>query len=507
MYDINWLALLPLLLFVGLGLVTMLLSVAMRADSEKTGYFTLAGLAGTGIYTSWFWAMNRGASFPMFKGMLTVDGFSLFFTMLFVIIAALATLTAIPYLTRDGEQRGEFYSLMLFSLVGMIVMVSSTDLITLFLGFETMSLAIYVLVGWRRHAVISNEAVLKYFFLGSFAAGIFLYGIALTFGTTGSTNLVALHQVVTTTNVLAQPLLMLGLMMILAAVAFKVAAFPFHMWMPDVYEGAPTPVTGFMATAVKAAAFGMLIRMFMLAFGIDELGNVTYHVLWGLAIVTMFLGNAFALVQQNIKRMLAYSSIAHTGYLLIAIIALPNPDAASAIMYYLVAYAFTNLGALACISFLNGRDEKYVNIADLAGAAWKHPLVGLGMAVAMFSLIGFPPTAGFFAKYYLFIAAFKSGLAPLVVVAIVNSILSVFYYLRVVVVMYMAPADTAVERTEKLPGATKVAIVYAMVAVLWAGMGWVNLTGLLPGAGPLLDSAKASVRTLSAPVNPPSAMR
>lgn len=507
MYDINWLALLPLLLVTGLGLLTMLLSVSFSHRHERVGYTALAGLAGVALYTAWFWAGHPNANFNMFNGMVTIDGFSLFFYTLFAIIGGVVTLIAIPYLTRDDEQRGEFYALMLFSIVGMMVMVSSTDLITLFFGFETMSLAIYILVGWRRNAVISNEAVLKYFFLGSFLAGVFLYGIALIFGTTGSTNLVAVRDVVLSTNVLAQPLLMIGLLMVLSGVAFKVAAFPFHMWMPDVYEGAPSPVTGFMATAVKAAAFAMIVRMFMLAFGIEEVGNVMYHVLWGLAIVTMFVGNAFALVQKNVKRMLAYSSVAHTGYLLIGVMALPDVDAASAIMYYLVAYAFTNLGALACISFLNGKQERFVNIDDFAGAAWRHPLVALGMAVCMFSLIGFPPTAGFFAKYYLFIAAFKADMAPLVIVAIVNSILSVFYYLRVVVVMYMrddAVADDGVKPS--LP--TKLAIVYTSVAVIWAGLGTVSLTGLLPGAGPLLASAKASAQGLLTPGGtPPAAMR
>lgn len=506
MYDINWLALLPMLLVTVLGLAAMLLSVTFDRHHDRVGYFAIAGLAAMGLYTTWFWAAHPNASYTMFNGMVTIDSASLFFYILFAIIGGVSSLIAIPHLARDDEQRGEFYTLLLFSIVGMMVMVSSTDLITLFLGFETMSLAIYVLTGWRRHSVISNEAVLKYFFLGSFAAGIFLYGIALIFGTTGSVNLVALRDIVVTTNVLAQPLLMIGILMVLAAVAFKVAAFPFHMWMPDVYQGAPSPVTAFMATAVKAAAFGMILRMFTLAFGIEEVGNVLYHVLWGLAIVTMFVGNAFALVQKNVKRMLAYSSVAHTGYLLVAVAALPDVDAASAIMYYLVAYAFTNLGALACVSFLNRKDEKYVNVDDFAGAAWKHPLVGLGMAVCMFSLIGFPPTAGFFAKYYLFVAAFKAGMAPLVVVAIINSILSVYYYLRVVAVMYMKPESVADDGV-KLAGPTKLAIIYASVAVIWAGIGPLNLTGLLPGAGPLLDSAKASARALLTPGGVPSAMR
>ncbi|HEY9724045.1 MAG TPA: NADH-quinone oxidoreductase subunit N, partial [Oscillatoriaceae cyanobacterium] len=410
MLDVNWLAILPLLLVTGFALLTMLLTVFVK-DATRVGYFAFASAVAIAVYTAYMWAASKGVSATTFAGAVTVDGFSYFFYLLFLMIAAVTILAAIPYLTRERAQHGEFYSLVLFCVVGMMVMVSSNDLMALFLGFETMSLCVYILTGWRRHVLKSNEAVLKYYFLGAFAAGVFLYGIALLYGTTATTSLVGIRTYIATTDVMAQPLLVFGALMVLAAIGFKIAAFPFHMWMPDVYEGAPAPVTGFMATAVKAAAFGLLTRVVIDVFG----GNLHFlglNVIWWLAILSMFVGNVFALVQQNLKRMLAYSSIAHTGYLLVGVCALPDPTAGSAILYYLVAYAFTNLGALACVAFLSSKDEARQNIADYAGAAYKHPLVGLGLAVSMFSLIGFPPSAGFFGKYYIFVAALKNGLGP-----------------------------------------------------------------------------------------------
>jgi NADH-quinone oxidoreductase subunit N len=367
------------------------------------------------------------------------------------------------------------------------------------LGFETMSLSVYVLTGYRRHVAASNEAILKYYFLGALAAAVFLYGIALIYGTAHTINLVLLREQLTSPALAAQPLMVLGALMVMTAVAFKIAAFPFHMWLPDVYQGAPTPATAFMATGVKAAAFALLLRLFVGLFAVGDLHDIAVSVVWYLAVLTMFVGNVFALVQQNIKRLLAFSSVAHTGYLLVAVCALPDPDAASAIMFYLVGYAFTNLGALAVVSWLQQREERLQNVEDFAGLAWRYPLAGLGMAVCMFSLIGFPPTAGFFGKYYLFLAAIKAGYVPLVIIAIINSILSVWYYLRVIVVMYMKPAsEAAVEQPLGWPG--RVAVVYAAVAVIWAGVGTVNLTVLLPGAAPLLAHAKAAVTSMTAPV-------
>lgn len=505
MYNIDWLALLPTLLVAGMGLLVMLLSAFMEKQPARVGYFSLAGLLGIGVLVAATWASNPAPS-TFFNDMVTVDSFSLFFYLLFIIIAAVSVLIAIPYLERDGMNRGEYYALMFFSLAGMFVLVSSNDLITLFLGFETMSLAIYVLAGYRRNAVASNEAALKYYFLGAFAAGIFLYGIAFLYGAVGSTNLVAIHAHLVASDAAAQPILIIGGLMVLSAVAFKIAAFPSHMWMPDVYEGAPTPVTAFMSTAVKAAAFALVMRVFLLVFGVGVLETIGLQVVWWLAILTMFVGNLFAMAQKNVKRMLAYSSVAHTGYLLVGVAALPDVDAGAAIMYYLVAYALTNLGALACLSFLQGRDERLQTVDDLAGAGWRYPLLGLGMAVFMFSLIGFPPFAGFFGKYYLFLAAIKAGLMPLVVIAVINSILSVYYYLRVVVVMFMRP-EGAVHETAKTPTPIKVAVGYAMVAVIWAGIGVVNFTWLLPGAAPLIAQAKASAATLIAPGHAAQAKR
>lgn len=504
MLDVNWLALLPMLLVAGFALLTMLLSAFVK-DASRVGYFAFAGSVAIAVYTAYLWAASKGVAATTFAGAVTVDGFSYFFYLLFLMIAAVSILAAEPYLTRERSQHGEFYTLILFAVVGMMVMVSSNDLMALFLGFETMSLSVYILTGWRRHSLKSNEAVFKYYFLGAFAAGVFLYGIALLYGTIGTTSLLAMRSYLATTDVMAQPLLIFGALMVLAAIAFKIAAFPFHMWMPDVYEGAPAPVTGFMATAVKAAAFGLLTRVVVDVFG-SHLHFLGLNVIWWLAILSMFVGNVFALVQQNMKRMLAYSSIAHTGYLLVGIAALPDPTAGSAILYYLVAYAFTNLGALACVAFLSAKDETRQNISDFAGAAWKHPLVGLGLAVSMFSLIGFPPSAGFFGKYYLFIAALKNGLGPLAVILIINSILSVYYYLRVIVTLYMAP-PAAEEVTVKAPAATRWAIAYTTVAVLWAGMGGINLTAFLPGASPLVDSARASVMSLLTGDKVPTAMR
>ncbi|MDB5097986.1 MAG: nuoN [Cyanobacteria bacterium RYN_339] len=490
----------PLFPFLALGilaLVAMLLSVLV-SNATRVAYFSVAGLALVGVGSSAYGAHYPGGVARMFGGAVWIDSFSVFFYGLFVMIGIISILMAVPYLDRDQQNHGEYYTLILFALVGMFVMVSSNDLITLFLGFETMSLAVYTLTGYRRHVAASNEAILKYYFLGAFAAAIFLYGIALIYGTAHTVNLTLLHQLLLSPSLAAQPLMVLGALMVLLAVAFKVAAFPFHMWLPDVYQGAPTPATAFMATGVKAAAFALLLRLFFGLFASGDLHEIAVSVVWYLAVLTMFVGNVFALVQQNIKRLLAFSSIAHTGYLLVAVCALPDADAAAAIMFYLVGYAFTNLGALACVSWLQHREERLQNVEDFAGAAWRHPLAGLGMAVCMFSLIGFPPTAGFFGKYYLFLAAIKAGYVPLVIIAIINSILSVWYYLRVIVVMYMKPADEA--ETEQPTGWTgKVAIAYATVAVIWAGVGTVNLTALLPGAVPLLAHAKAAVATMNGP--------
>lgn len=510
--TINWLALLPILMAAGLGLVTMLLAAFVTTQRAKVGYFSLAGLLAIAGVAGANWGLAPGASVTMFNGALTVDAFASFFYVLLAGIAAFTVLLAIPYLEREGTPYGEFYALTFFALAGMFLMVSSRDLITAFLGLETMSLAIYVLVGWRRRSLLSNEATLKYYFLGAFAAGLFLYGLALIYGVANTTNLAALQTYIATQPVMEQPLFVIGALLVVVALAFKVAAVPFHQWVPDVYQGAPMPVTALMATGVKAAAFGLVLRLASLLFASGDLHEMGVYLLSILAVLTMFVGNAFALVQKNVKRMLAYSGVAHTGYLLIGVLALPDADAGAGVLFYLVGYAFTNLAAFACLTFLAGRDEKRQTFGDLAGTAWQHPIAGLGLAVSMFSLIGFPPTVGFFGKYFLFAGAIKAGYTGLVVVAIVNSLLSVAYYLRVVTTVYMKPAAKVAlapstqatlepaAPVSAMPWATKLAIGYAAVAVLWAGVGTVNLTGLLPGAEPLVRSAKAAAEVLLAPV-------
>jgi NADH-quinone oxidoreductase subunit N len=499
--------LLPILLLTGISLVAMLMSAMVR-DSAKVGWFTAAGL--TGVLAL---SVHQGARSvdraTTLGGMVTVDGFSYFFYVLFALIGIVVAVMSIPHLEREQALRGEYHTLMLFSLLGMFVMVSSDDLMTLFLGLETMSLSVYTLVGWRRHQLRSNEAVLKYFFLGSLAAAVFLYGIALIYGTAGTTNLLQISLGLGAPALATHPMFTLGALLVLAGVGFKVAAFPFHMWVPDVYEGAPAPVTAFMATAVKAAGFALALRFGVAVFAYGQLHDIGQLVVWNLAILTMFAGNFFALAQRNMKRMLAYSGIAHTGYLLVGLAALPvldqakgvgTYDAGAAVLFYLVAYAFTNLGALACVAFLSGREERLENISDYAGLGWRYPLVGLGLAVCMFSLIGFPLTAGFLGKYLLFAAALKANMLPLVAVAIVNSILSVYYYLRVVITLFMEPATPG--EASPVPGPTKAVIAYAVAAVVWAGFGTFNMTTALPGAVPLIDKAGASIRALLSEATP-----
>lgn len=487
--------LIPLLGVTLTALVAMLLVVLVK-DQARVAYFGVAGLgacaAALGVYTR---GHGPEPTF-LFNHALVIDGMSVYLTALLLGIGALTLLTGVSYLRRDKIEQGEFYVLVLFALAGLVLMVSSSDLVTIFLGLETMSLAVYTLVGFRRNDPKGNEATLKYYVLGALAAGIFLFGLALVYGISGSTHLEVIGQWAAKPNALRdQPLGVIGALMILIAMAFKVAAVPFHMWVPDVYEGAPSPVTGFMATAVKVAAFGALVRLYGSVFAHGDLHVMGTAVVSALAVLTMFAGNVFALAQNNLKRMLAFSGVAHTGYLLVGLVALPDPDASAAILVYLVGYGITNVGALAAASVLMGPDERLGSVAQLKGAAYRSPLAGFCLALCMLSLIGFPPLVGFFGKYVLLLAAFKTGHGTLVVLAIVNSILSVAYYLRVIVALYQPAGEEAPVR-EALPNAVKLAIAYCTVAVVWAGLGPANLTALLPGAQPLLETAQASAKAL-----------
>ncbi len=405
-------------------------------------------------------------------------------------VVCLATVCSITlsegYLRKQGRYRGDYFALLLFSASGMVLFASTTELLTLFLGLELLSIPLYVLCGFLRTDPKSVEASMKYFLLGAFSSAIFLFGGALVYAGTGTTNLSAAFAST------ASPMVQAGFLLLLAGFLFKVAAVPFHMWTPDVYEGAPTAVTAFMATAVKAAAFGAFARILAL-MPIGSGG--TAAVLWWVAAVTMTVGNVAALTQSNIKRMLAYSSIAHAGTMMIGLAVFAktgDAEALSGILYYLLAYALMNLGAFGVVILWGGPSEERLEIGEWAGMGWKSPAAGAALSVFMISLAGIPPTAGFFGKYYIFRNAMAHGFGPLVVVAVLNSALSVAYYLRVLVALYMRPAEArSFEISPSILAGAVVAL--CVLGTLWIGFA---PNGFLPGVPALLGLVKGSVLTL-----------
>ena len=355
--------------------------------------------------------------------MVVQDNYSLFFKLIFLITAGLTILMSIRFLKLEGFEHGEYYVLLLFATVGMMLMASAADLIIIFLGLETFSLAIYVLAGFFRTQVKSNESSLKYFLLGAFSTGFLLYGIALIYGATGTTNLKGIYEFVRKIDLLTDPLLLIGMGLLIVGFGFKVASVPFHMWTPDVYEGAPTSVTAFMSVGAKAAGFAAFLRVFL--YSLSSLQTDWVWILWVLAVLTMTLGNIVAIAQKNIKRMLAYSSIAHAGYILVAMVAASELGTAS-VLYYLLAYAFMNLGAFGVVILYGRKGEENILIGDYSGMASKYPLLAAAMAIFMFSLAGIPPTAGFVGKFYIFSAAVKAGYIGLAIIGVLNSALSVY---------------------------------------------------------------------------------
>ncbi|MBM3267651.1 MAG: NADH-quinone oxidoreductase subunit N [Candidatus Sericytochromatia bacterium] len=497
----DFVPLLPLLAPIVGGLLILLLIPPARAKVGKANKLVAAfgagALAVTLLAAVRHWVENpSGFHESYFGGAFLVDNFSLFFTGLAAACGLFTVIASQPYAAEEGMDHPELYGLLLFAVSGMALLAGGNDLIVLFLGVEIMSLAVYALVGLRRGDKKANEATLKYVLLGAFSSAILLYGIALVYGATGSTRLLEITAYQGSVPGAAQSLYFIGLFMLVGGLAFKVAAVPFHMWAPDVYEGAAAPITGFMATAVKAASFALALRVLLVGFS-GEHANLV-DVLWWLAVLSMFGGNILALAQRNLKRMLAYSSIAHTGYLLVGLVAASraDPTAATAMLVYLAAYAVTNLGAFACLTYLAGREDRGLFINDWQGVARTHPWIALALGICLLSLIGFPPTAGFFGKYLLFTAAIKAAETPLAVIAILNSILSVWYYLRVVVVMSM-PTETGVAAQDRAGRwGAGLGAVFAAIAVLWAGFGTFTLAGLLPGAQSLLGWARLSIDTL-----------
>jgi NADH-quinone oxidoreductase subunit N len=474
--PVDWWALGAVLaLSVGAMLILLMEFLPARPGSSRAAVVALAALGVSALAVT----VARDARRTLFSGMFVHDGFTVFFTLAFCAIGAAAVLLSWDYVKRTRINHAEYYALLLCATLGMILMAAANDLITVFLGLELMSLALYVLVGFRRNRLESNEAALKYFLLGAFASGFFLYGIALLYGATGTTSLSRMAEFLAGSPLRADPLLLAGGLLLLIGFFFKVAAVPFHMWTPDAYEGAPTSVTAFMSVGAKAAAFAALLR-----FGLRALGGFPAEwvpVLGAVAMITMTVGNITALLQNNLKRMLAYSSIAHAGYVLVAVAA-GGAEGASAALFYLAVYSVMNLGAFGVLTVLGRGAQERVLMADVAGLGFRKPLIGLALATFMISLGGIPPTAGFMGKVTVFAVALKAGLLPLVIVGVLNSVVSVYYYLRVTVAMYMQePQGEPTEVSWTAPAA--VAIVLALALTLWWGV----------QAGGLVEQAQRSV--------------
>ena len=436
---------------------------------------SLSGLVIAGGVTVAMW----GYSFPaIFNNMLAVDNFALFFKLLFLGIAFLVILASIDYVSKFARFQGEYYALVLLSTLGMMLMAATADLISIYISLELTSISLYALVGFLKDTK-STEASLKYLLLGAIASAVLLYGMALIFGFTGKTQLGEIAQVIQAMPMqalLASPALILGIVLLIAGFGFKIAAVPFQMWVPDVYEGAPTPITAYLSVASKAAGFAIILRVFFSAFGLPEWLSLNWGIIFAiLAAVGMTLGNIVAIPQTNIKRMLGYSSIAQAGYLLVGLATMGFSPVAdilgrSSILFFLAAYALTNMGAFIAIIAISNKLNSDL-IEDYSGMGKRAPLLALALTLCLISLIGIPPAAGFMAKFYIFSAAVKHNLLWLVIIAVLNSVISAYYYLRVVKVMWLGEAVSK----EKVPssGALRLALVLSCLGVL--------LLGIVPG--------------------------
>lgn len=480
--DINVRIIAPALVVAITALVVLLGELATPPARKRwLGYASIVGLIVAAVPAISLWDSNPSTGSVQavyaFRGMVVADNFGLFLTLVILLGAALCVLMSIDFVQARSIEHGEYYVLLLASVAGMIVMATATDLIVILLGLELLSLPLYILAAFQRGDSKSLEAGMKYFLLGAFSSAFFLYGVALVYGAVGTTGLTRLETSLLLKSANSD-LLLIGLGLLLVGFAFKVALVPFHWWTPDVYEGAPTTITAFMSVAVKAAGFGALFRTFGLALPAPA---VDWRIaLAVLAVLTMTLGNVAALLQSNIKRMLAYSSIAHAGYILIALVATGSSGAGvSGALFYLLAYTVTNLGAFGAVVALGDDAREPMNIADLAGVAREHPLVAAVMTISMLSLAGFPPFAGFVAKFLVFGAAVEGGWTWLAVVGVLNSLVSVYFYLRPVVQMYM---------NEPAPGWSIVRISpFVAIALLLAAAGIIVL-GVFPSRALALAS-------------------
>lgn len=476
----------PELILAGAALLCILADLIWK-DPDKSLCWLLAALGIVGALAATI--LSWGTPQTGFYGLVRMDNFANFFTVIFLGSGLLTLFLSDGFVRRERLAAGEYYSLLLVCLCGMLFMASANDLMTVFVGLELMSIPVYILSGLLKSEPKSPEAALKYLLLGAFASAFLLFGIALAYGAAGTTNLPALLEKLAGHGLGASPMFLAGAGLLLVGLGFKVSLVPFHMWTPDVYEGAPTAVTAFMSAAVKAAGFSILIRVVVLS--LQPLAADWSKIFWCLAVATMVLGNVVALVQENIKRMLAYSSIAHAGYVLVALT--PGTEAGvKAALIYLFIYFLMNLGAFGVVIALGRRGDRGVEIEEYAGLARKHPVYGLVMAVFMFSLAGVPPTGGFIGKFYAFSAAIRSGYIWLAVIGVLMSAVSAYFYLRVLVVLYMREAaggEPPEPRFADLPGAAfglSISLLVCTAAVLALGV-W---------PGPLAQIAQKAVNGL-----------
>ncbi len=426
----DWLSILPVLILSSWGMLLLLVDLFVsKQRSAALGWLSMVGLAGALAAEAGLWG-NRWIGFG---GMVVLDSLSTFIGVVGLLAALFTVWVSLNYIRDRGIERGEYYALLLFSTSGILLMAQAANLVIVFLGLELLSIPLYVLAGFARPQLDSEEAALKYFLLGAFATGFLVYGIALVYGATGTTDLGGVAKAAQTGR--NATLLLVGAGLLIVGLGFKVAAVPFHMWTPDVYEGSPTPVTGFMSVGAKAAGFAALLRVFL--YGLEAVQVDWIPVLAILSALTMVVGNVVALAQTNLKRMLAYSSIAHAGYILMGVAAGPKSGGLEAVMFYLLTYVFTNIGAFAVLAVFARREGEDQTFHQYTGVGRKHPWLAAAMALFMFSLIGVPPTGGFWGKYYLFLAAVNGGLGWLALVGLLTSVISAFFYLRVIVDMTM----------------------------------------------------------------------
>lgn len=448
---------------------------------------SISGLVIAGGVTIAMW----GGSYPaIFNNMLAVDNFAIFFKMLFLGIAFLVILSSTDYVSKFSKFQGEYYALVLLATLGMMLMAATTNLIAIYIALELTSISLYALVGFLKDKK-STEASLKYLLLGAVASAVLLYGMALIFGFTGKTQLGEIAQVIQSLppmTLLASPGLLLGIVLLVAGFGFKIAAVPFQMWVPDVYEGAPTPITAYLSVASKAAGFAVILRVFFSAFGLPVWLSLNWGLIFAaLAAISMTVGNIIAIPQANIKRMLGYSSIAQAGYLMVGLAAMGMASAEnilgqSGVLFFLASYAFTNMGAFIAIIAISNKLNSDL-IEDYSGMGKRAPLLALALTLCLISLIGMPPAAGFMAKFYIFNAAIQNGLLWLVIIAVINSVISAYYYLRVVKVMWLGEAASA----EKVPssGALRLALLLCCIGVL--------LLGIIPGYAIRLAQIAANI--------------